>query len=237
LGDCYEAGDHEVTCADGTTKVMRIVLTDTSACGRTPSQEQPMCTTVRPNSEQNFNTVPSWMRITMRGGSFPHYAVIFVIDATAVPLWEDTGRCSDLARLQAALRRNMYTVVIAVTKLAQQREIALKNARYSMAPPTEVGKDPRSTYEGYFSRYIEKTCAAIQAKAGDSRWAMWHPPNNDPFPLNNVSIFDVPTYEGRHGFNTWQKKKVTRDLPNAKYIKQQLSRVLLAACKRSHPDP
>merc|ERR1712226_1784767 len=106
----------------GTVQPMKLVLTDTPPCGNNQRDEQPLCACVSPNSTQHFNAIPSWMRITLRSGNYPHYAVIFVVDATATPLWDDVARCRDLVRLLAVLKKNQYTVVIAVTKLLSLRE-------------------------------------------------------------------------------------------------------------------
>merc|ERR1719326_305717 len=145
-------------------KQMRVLLTDTPPCGISGREEHPLCSAVSPNSLHQFNAIPSWMRITMRSGNFPHYAVLFVIDATKPPLWEDSTRCREIAKLFAVLRRNQYTVVVAVTKLLMARQVALREANHGAAHNGEVGKDPRGSYEAFVSRYIEKTCAAIQAK-------------------------------------------------------------------------
>ena len=42
----------------------------------------------------------------IRGGNLPHYAVLFVLDATAPALWEEPQRARDLARLLAVLKRS-----------------------------------------------------------------------------------------------------------------------------------
>merc|ERR1719343_379752 len=207
-------------------------MTDTLACGVNSREEQPLCSSVSPNSVHQFNAIPSWMRISMRGGNYPHYAVIVVIDATARPLWEDHVRCRDLARLLSVLKRNQYTVVLAVTKLLKARQTAQKEANYGADHGGQVGKDPRSNYEAYASRFITKTCAAIQSKATENDWSFSQGPDAPAFPLPGVTIFDVPTWESAGAFKKWQEVKATTELPNGKYIVSQLNKLLLAASAR-----
>eukprot|EP00928_Gymnodinium_smaydae_P015622 TRINITY_DN15789_c0_g1_i1.p1 TRINITY_DN15789_c0_g1~~TRINITY_DN15789_c0_g1_i1.p1 ORF type:complete len:409 (+),score=62.05 TRINITY_DN15789_c0_g1_i1:55-1227(+) len=235
-GQCYEfPEEYEVTLGSGSVKAMKVVLTDTPPCG-TGSGENPICTRVSPNSAHQFNTIPSWMRITVRTGNFPHYSVIIVIDGTATPLWEDSERCRDLARLLSVLKRNQYTVVIAVTKLLQARQAAVRETNYGADHGGQVGKDPRSSYEAYVSRFIEKTCAAIRAKASENEWSFSQGPDAPAFPLMGSTVFDVPTYSSIGEYKRWQEATATIELPNRKYITSQLSRLLTAACTRSHPD-
>lgn len=230
-GNSYELPEREVRLVGGGTRQMRLVLTDTPPCGTSQREEQPLCATVSPNSAQHFNAIPSWMRITLRSGNFPHYAVLFVIDGLARPLWEDGSRCRELARLLSVLKRNQYTVVLAVTKLKQAREAALRDAAHG-----RVGKDPRSSYESFASRYIEKCCAAIQAKAVENDWSFSHGPDVPAFPLLNVSIFDVPTWTTVGEFNRDAERRGTSEVPNYRYAMSQLNRLLLAASARSHPE-
>eukprot|EP00927_Polykrikos_kofoidii_P078347 TRINITY_DN75180_c0_g1_i1.p1 TRINITY_DN75180_c0_g1~~TRINITY_DN75180_c0_g1_i1.p1 ORF type:complete len:428 (+),score=49.76 TRINITY_DN75180_c0_g1_i1:121-1284(+) len=235
-GQCYELPEREVRFRDGSTRDMRLVLTDTPACGVIPREEQPLCASVSPNSTQSFSAIPSWMRITMRSGNFPHYSVLVVIDSTAAPLWQDTARCRDFARLFAVLKRNQYTVVIVVTKLLKARQAAQRNANYGSDHGGEVGKDPRSSYEAFVSRYLEKTCTAIQAKATENNWAFSQGPEAPAFPLTNVTMFDAPTWESIGDYRMWQEVRASQELPNAKYMHGQLNRILLAASVRSHAD-
>mmetsp|Transcript_26986 Transcript_26986/g.46839 ORF Transcript_26986/g.46839 Transcript_26986/m.46839 type:complete len:413 (-) Transcript_26986:70-1308(-) len=242
-GQQYELPEREVQMggASGTgggeTKLMRLVLTDTPACGTNLREEQPLCATVSPNSTQHFNAIPSWMRITLRGGNFPHYAVLFIIDGLATPLWEDSSRCRDLARLLAVLRRNQYTVVLGVTKLLKLRQIALREAAHGTKHEGQVGKDPRSSYEVFVGRYLDKVCASLQAKALENDWSFDHEgPDKPSFPLVNSTIFDVPTWTSAGDYKAWQDKKGTSELPNLKYLHSQLSRMLASLARRSHPD-
>merc|ERR1712087_465442 len=123
---------------------MRVILTDTPPCG-TGKEERPLCTKVSPHSNQRANVVPSWMRVALRNGNQPHYAVLFCVDSTAAPLWEDPDRCRDIARLLFALKKSQYTVVIAVTKLLKAREDALRDKNMGNAG----GMDPRNSYESF----------------------------------------------------------------------------------------
>eukprot|EP00931_Biecheleriopsis_adriatica_P118867 TRINITY_DN94179_c0_g1_i1.p1 TRINITY_DN94179_c0_g1~~TRINITY_DN94179_c0_g1_i1.p1 ORF type:complete len:401 (-),score=59.16 TRINITY_DN94179_c0_g1_i1:50-1252(-) len=235
-GNSWELPEREVRYASGETREMRIVLTDTPPCGTKSQEEQPLCVGVSPNSTQHYNAIPSWMRITLRSGNLPHYAVLFVIDASATPLWEDHHRCRELARLLAVLKRNQYTVVIAVTKLHHVRENRLRDTAYGVDHKNEVGKDPRSSYESFVSRYIDKVCACIQAKAGDNDWAFSQAPDAPAFPQPNVTIFDVPTWTGSGEHKEWSKRKGTPELPNFKYANSQLQRLLHAVCRRSNAE-
>lgn len=235
-GQIYELPEREVTLSNGTARQMRVVLTDTPPCGTRSQEEHPLCSSVSPNSAAHFNAIPSWMRITLRGGVYPHFAVLVVIDATALPLWEDGQRCREMARLFAVLRRSQYTVVLGVTKLLALREAALRNVAYGEKHGGEVGKDPRSSYEAFAGRYIDKVCSVIQAKAGENDWSFSQGPDNPAFPLENATIFDLPTWTSVGDFRKWQERKGTSELPNYRYIVQQLTRCLSALATRSHPE-
>jgi len=234
-GQSYEFPERDVKLSGGSLKSMRVVLTDTPAAG-VSKEEQPLCTQISPNSTQHFNAIPSWMRITLRSGNFPHYAVLCVVDSLAPPLWEDHRRCRDLARLLSVLKRNQYTVVVAVTKLLKARQLALREVAHTGKNDGTVGKDPRSSYESYVGRYMDKTCAAIQAKAGENEWSFSHGPDAPPFPLVNVTMFDVPTWASNLDFKEWQDRKGTPELPNLRYMNTQLQRLLTALSVRSHPE-
>jgi len=218
---------------DGTCKTMKFVLTDTPACGTNRGEEQPLCTAVTPNSTQHCNAIPSWMRIMMRG-MIPHYAVLFVIDATAVPLWEDERRCRDLARLLSVLKRNEYTVVIAVTKLLKLRHDAQAAVNHGSPHCGAVGKDPRSCYETFVSAYLGKVVSSIQAKALEEHWSMSQGPDCPAFPMVNSTIFDVPTWTNAGDFKSSQERKGASELPNKRYVDQQLERLVMAVSRRSH---
>jgi len=237
-GQCYELPEREIRLASGNggVRMNRVILTDTPACGTNQREEQPLCVSVSPNSTQSYSAIPSWMRITMRGGNVPHYAVLFVVDALAVPLWEDSARCRDLARLLAVLKRNQYTVVIAVTKLFRARELALRDTNHGNDHKSQVGKDPRSSYEIFVGRYLEKVSASIQAKAVENDWSFSQGPDAPSFPLVNTTIFDAPTWVSMVDWRKWQDKKGTPELPNLKYIKVQLEKVVTALSVRSHPE-
>jgi len=235
FGQSYELPEREIRLGgpgSSNSQSMRVILTDTPACGTQQREEQPLCATVSPNSTQHYNAIPSWMRIAMRGGNISHYAVLFVVDALAVPLWEDSERCRDLARLLAVLKRNQYTVVIAVTKLLRAREIALRETAHGHDHKGQVGKDPRSSYEAFVGRYLEKVCASLQAKACENDWSFSQGPDIPSFPLVNHTIFDAPTWVSITDWRKWQDKKGTPELPNLKYIRSQLERILTALSVR-----
>lgn len=235
-GQCYEMPERDVRLGGGTVKNMRLVLTDTPPCGTIQREEQPLCAHVSPNSQQHYNAIPSWMRITLRGGNFPHYACLFVIDSTAKPLWEDGPRCRDLARLLAVLKRNQYTVILAVTKLHVTRARAVRDTNHGHEHGKQVGRDPRSSYEAFVGRYLEKVCSSIQGKADENDWCLSQGPDSPPFPLQNATIFDAPTWVNVGDYRKWQERKGTIELPNFKYMSSQLERILAALCVRSHPE-
>jgi len=234
-GQCYELPDREVTLGSGAVKPMRLVLTDTPACG-TSQGEQPLCAAVSPNSSAHFNAIPSWMRITLRGGSYPHYAVLVVVDALAPPLWEDHKRCRDMARLLAVLKRSQYTVVIGVTKLFRARRAAARDVAHGAEHGGQVGRDPRSSYEAFVDRYLNKVCASIQSKAAENEWSFSQGPDSPEFPRVNATIFDAPSWVSVGDFKEWNEKKGTLEQPNLKYMTSQLDRLLGALAVRSHPE-
>lgn len=235
-GSSYELPERDVSFISGETKPMRIVLTDTPPCGTTSREEQPLCANVSPNSTQHYSALPSWMRITLRSGNLPHYAVLFIIDASAKPLWEDHHRCRELARLLAVLKRNQYTVVLGVTKLLKVRDERSKLQAYGEGHGNEVGKDPRSSYESFVSRYLDKVSACIQAKAGENDWSFSQGPESPAFPLPNSTIFDVPSWASKAEHEVFKRLKGTPELPNFKYANSQLGRLLHALSKRSHSE-
>jgi len=237
-GQNYEFPERDVRLFNGIQCPMRLVLTDTPPCGTNVREEEPLCSSISPNSGQHYNAIPSWMRITMRSGNYPHSSVLFVIDATAQPLWEDSKRCRELARLLAVLKRNRYTVVLAVTKLLRVREAALRDAAHQghAAHGRQVGRDPRSSYESFAGRYLDKICASLQAKAHENDWSFSSGPDSPPFPLVNSTIFDAPTWVSLLDHKTWQERKGTVEKPNMQYYMSQLQRILSAVSIRSHPD-
>lgn len=230
------AEQRDVKLGNGSVKSMRVVLTDTLPCGTNQREgEQPLCAAVSPNSSQHFNAIPSWMRITMRGGNFPHYSVLFVLDASQVPLWEDHQRCRELARLLAVLKRSQYTVVLAVTKILKAREQAQRDVSHGVQARAEVGKDPHRSYETFAGRYIEKVAASIQGMAEENDWSFSCGPDSPPFPLMNATIFDAPSWVNVGDWKSYQEKRGTAELPNWKYATNQLNRLLLALSCRSNP--
>lgn len=236
-GQHYELGERDIMMMDGITeKTMKVVLTDTPPCGTNKEEEQPLCAAVTPNSTQHCNAIPSWMRITMRA-SVPHYTALFVIDSMSdPPLWEDERRCRDLARLLAVLRRSQYTVVLAVTKLLSLRKEAIRNVNHGHPHRDVVGKDPRTSYEAFVGRYIEKVSSSIQAKALESNWTMSQGPDCPAFPLMNSTIFDAPTWNTTREFNDAMERKGCAEQPTFKYCMKQLDRILKALSRLSLPQ-
>lgn len=235
-GHCYELPyEHDVKLGEGVRR-MRIILTDTPPCGSNQREEQPLCATVSPNSQQHYNAIPSWMRITLRSGNHPHYTVLIVVDAMAKPLWEDKPRCRDLARLLSVLIRSQYTVCIAVTKILQLRENAMRDVAHGSEHGGRVGQDPRSSYETFASRYMERVCAGLIAQAQENGWVLTRDPDRGghSFPLVNVSVFDAPTWTSVLDYKAWQAKKGTLEVPNFRYYTSQLRRLLAALAVRSH---
>mmetsp|Transcript_59580 Transcript_59580/g.141772 ORF Transcript_59580/g.141772 Transcript_59580/m.141772 type:complete len:410 (+) Transcript_59580:106-1335(+) len=237
-GQGYELPLEQQVRVGDEVKSVRVIVTDTTPCTRGGKDGNPLCLSVSPNSAHHFNAIPSWMRMTLREGKYPHFGVVVVLDALATPLWEDEVHCRDLARVMAVLRRSQYAVVIAVTKLYRAREIARRDANYGVDHGGQVGKDPHVSYETFVSRYIGKTCAALQAKAKDNDWATVAAPavpskpedeaDSPPFPLNNATIFDIPTWISVGDFAKWQERRGTSELPNFKYFTSQLQKLLFA---------
>jgi hypothetical protein len=235
-GHCYDLPEEqEVKLGEGVRR-MRVVLTDTPPCGSGQRDEQPLCASVSPNSQHHFNAIPSWMRIMLRSGNNPHYAVLVVIDALATPLWEDRTRCRDFARLLSVLIRSQYTVCIAVTKLLKLRENAMRDVAHGSEHGGRVGQDPRSSYETFASRYMERICAGLQAQAQENGWPLSRDSSDagQSFPLVNVTLFDAPTWSSAVDYKAWQAKKGTLEIPNFRYYQSQLRRLLGALSARSH---
>ncbi|CAL1171388.1 unnamed protein product [Cladocopium goreaui] len=204
----------EIRYMSGETRQMR-------PCGPNPREEHPLCAKTSPNSNLHYSAVPSWMRIILRSR-----------------LAEGTAALPRLGPLagRSRLSFNGYTVVIGVTKLLKLREDRLREDAYGKDHRGEVGKDPRSSYESFVGRYIDKVCACLQAKAGENDWSFTDGPEHVAFPLPNVSIFDVPTWTSVTDFQAWEGRKGTPELPNFKYYNSQLTRLLHAVCKRSSSE-
>merc|ERR1712217_399345 len=173
----------------------------------------------------------------------PQYAILFLIDATAKPLWEDDAHCIDVIRLLAALRQKQYTVIIGVTKMLKSRENILRDIAHGSSTGSttsdRVGQDARSCYEVYVARYLEKVCKTIHAAAlkTDLCFPQDSPePIPEPFPTVNKMIFDVPSWTSVLDHKTWQGRKGTLELPNLRYFSSQLKRVLAAVTVRSKAD-
>mmetsp|Transcript_42216 Transcript_42216/g.98534 ORF Transcript_42216/g.98534 Transcript_42216/m.98534 type:complete len:400 (+) Transcript_42216:39-1238(+) len=235
-GNSWDFPERDILYVSGEMRQMRVVLTDTPPAGTKSREEQPLCASVSPNSALHYSAVPSWMRIILRSGNLPHYAVVFLIDASAPALWEDYQRSRELTRLLAVLKRSQYTVILGVTKLLKLREDRLREAAYGSEHNGEVGKDPRSSYESFVSRYIDKVCACIQARAAENDWTFSEAADAPAFPLPNASIFDIPTWTSVTDHEAWGKRKGTPELPHFKYINSQLTRMLGALCKRSSAE-
>jgi len=237
-GQQYPLPEYDVKLAAGGSEMMKLVLTDTPPCGTDSREEHPLVADVHPNSTRHFNAIPSWMRISLRG-NIPHQAIIFVVDAAAVPLWQDEDRCRGVARLFSVLKRSQFTVVIGVTKLLQARTEALKGHHKGIAHNGEVGIDPCQCYETFVGRYLEKTASAIQASANRSGFRLRYGDTAEdakPFPLANHTIFDVPTWTSVGEFRSWSSKTGTAELPNLQYARKQLGKLLSAAAMRAHPE-
>jgi len=237
-GQKYDLPECAVKLASGGTEMMKLALTDTPPCGTDSQEEHPLVADVHPNSTRHFNAIPSWMRISLRG-NIPHQSVIFVVDATATPLWQDEERCRGMARLFSVLKRSQFTVVIAVTKLLAARTEALKGHYKGIDHQGAVGVDPCGCYETFVGRYLEKCSSAIQTSANRSGFRLRYGDSAEdakPFPLANHTIFDVPTWTSVGDFKRWAEKTGTAELPNMQYYKKQLGRLLSGAAMRAHPE-
>jgi hypothetical protein len=152
-------------------------------------------------------------------------AVILTIDGTDTPLWEDDAHCANLAALIAALKRESIGVSVAVTKLVRQREIAIYDVNHGKHHGDQVGRDPRSDYETFASRYIEKVGAALLAKLSRIDDAA-EESEQLSFLRVGKTIFDVPTWSGAAVFKSWQQKRGTTDPPSFNYATARLGRLL-----------
>lgn len=172
--------------------------------------------------------------VALRSHSLVHDAVLFLVDATDRPLWEDPERTEELGQLCATLRHQQYTVVIAVTKLYKVREDALKEIRLhgDGAHGGKVGRDPRRSYEEFVSRYVEKTCVTLQATEALKTWLATQEPGAATFPKVGATILDVPTWISRRDFEDWQERRGTIELPNLRYTQVQLEKLAAALALR-----
>lgn len=166
--------------------------------------------------------------IALRSSSLNHDAVLFVLDATDRPLWEDPQRTEELAQLSATLRQQQYSVVIAVTKLLKARETALREVAHGAEHQGRVGRDPRRSYEEFVSRYLEKTTVTLQATQA---LKTFHASQGDGvalFPRAGVTIFDVPTWMSIRDFEAWKERRGTPELPNLRYMEAQMEKLVAA---------
>jgi len=192
-----------------------LVLTDTQPCGARDQVRLP-----------GGRRLP----IALRSSSLKHDAVLFVLDATQRPLWEDPDRTEELGSLSATLRQQGYGVVIAVTKLLKAREDALREVRHH-GPDLHggrPGRDPRASYEEFVSRYLEKTIVTLQANPQLKAWQAAQDPGTAKFPKAGTTVFDVPTWVSIRDWEVWQSRRGTAEQPNLRYIEAQLNRLAAA---------
>lgn len=166
--------------------------------------------------------------IALRSSSLNHDAVLFVLDATERPLWEDPQRTEELAQLSATLRQQQYAVVIAVTKLLKAREDALREAAHGGDHQGRTGRDPRRSYEEFVSRYLEKTIVTLQATQALKTFHGSQGDGAAPFPRAGVTIFDVPTWVSIRDFEAWKERRGTSELPNLRYMEAQMEKLVAA---------
>eukprot|EP00927_Polykrikos_kofoidii_P078201 TRINITY_DN75048_c0_g1_i1.p1 TRINITY_DN75048_c0_g1~~TRINITY_DN75048_c0_g1_i1.p1 ORF type:complete len:477 (-),score=44.89 TRINITY_DN75048_c0_g1_i1:141-1571(-) len=154
----------------------------------------------------------------------PHRSVIFVVDATEPPLWEDT-RCQDIAQLMMRFRQQNFPVVIAVTKLDSARKRLVS-----------LGHNVHSTYEAHADWYLEGVCGAIRRAAGMSCGGPGPDRPTDVFPIPNASCFDAPTWTKVGEWRACQERRASRggDEPGWVYYQSQLRRLLVAAQSAGH---
>jgi len=199
------------------TSSRRTVVVDTPHYGDGVRSERPL-------RQQGVN-IPQWLSIVLNAHGLQSKAVIITIDGTDMPLWEDDAHCANLAALIAALKRESIGVSVAVTKLVRQREIALNDVNHGKHHGDQVGRDPRSGYETFASRYIEKVGAALRAKLSRIDDAA-EESEQASFLRVDKTIFDVPTWVGAAEFKSWQQKRGTSDPPNFNYAIARLRRLL-----------
>lgn len=237
LGQSYAIPDAMVRLGAGEARMMKMLLSDTPACG--PSTlaraELPMCTAANPNDADHWRALAPWLRQGLT--ETPHFAACLVVDATARPLWEDRMRCRESVKLVCALMRSQYTVTIAVTKLPAARDAALRDQNHGVAHGGEPHRDPRASYECFVDRYLNKLCASIYKVLEEHKWAFQRGVDRRPFPQVNESIFDVPTWRNNGEFARTQNHRGLHEVPNSYYRQTQLRRLLAAlAARRVEPE-
>jgi len=166
--------------------------------------------------------------IALRSGSLSYDAVLFVVDSTETPLFEDLSYCEEMAQLCATLRSQGYGVVIAIAKLPQAREEAVRAANHGAEHGGRVGRDPRRSYEEFVSRYIEKTCVALQATPALKAWHDKQDAGTPQFPHPRYTILDVNAWVSRRDFEVWQDRRGTAELPNLRYMQKQFENLVSA---------
>ncbi|CAK0896277.1 unnamed protein product [Prorocentrum cordatum] len=213
-------------CERTSTSIGRTVVVDTPPYGHGARSERPL----RPQGTR----IPQWLSIVLNAHGLQSKAVVLTVDGTDTPLWEDDAHCADIAALIAALRRESVGVSVAVTKLGRQREIALYDASHGKHHGGQVGRDPRSGYETFASRYVEKVGAALRAKVSridDAAEELEQP----SFLCAGKTIFDVPTWSGADEFKSWQQKRGTAEPPNFSYATARLRRLLQSTSEQAPP--
>merc|ERR1719203_1383432 len=175
--------------------------------------------------------------VALRSHSLEFDAVLFVIDATAMPLFEDKGYCEEVGQLCATLRQQGHWVVLAVTKLPKAREEAVRAASHGADHGGRPGRDPRSSYEEFVSRYLEKMSVALQAVPGLRAWQEGQDAGSPLFPHPRHTLFDVPTWVSIKDFEAWKERRGTPELPNLRYMESQLEKVFTSlAVKPKRPS-
>lgn len=173
--------------------------------------------------------------IALRSGSLSYDAVLFVVDATESPLFDDQQYCEEMAQLCATLRSQGYGVVLGVTKLLKAREDALRATSHGADHGGRAGRDPRQSYEEFVSRYLEKTCVALQAAPALRAWQEAQESGTAAFPHPRHTIFDVNAWTSIRDFEAWKDRRGTAELPNLRYVERQLDHLATALTFKPKP--
>jgi len=242
IGKTYELPKGDLRLGCSTMPHPHVVVTDTRSWNfeeEAATKNEPVSSDKVYERERLFPLSP-WVGTALKGQAFSHSSILFVIDASAEFLWTNWSQCKAVARLLASLRQQQCTVVVAVTKLLKAREAALRDAAYGIGHGGHAGQDPCSSYEVFVGRYVEKLCVVLQRAASEIGWpfdGFSHLPEGPPFPVPNATMFDVPAWTDPINFQKWQQRKGTPELPNMKYIKVQLEKILLALSPRILTSP
>lgn len=132
-------------------------------------------------------------------------------------------------------------MTLRLTLHTKARENALREAAHGADHGGRPGRDPRSSYEEFVSRYLEKTAVTLQAAPQVRSLLAAQGGDGAPaWPKPGATILDVPTWVSVRDYEAWQDRRGTPELPNLRYIRVQLEKLvsalsILPAVKSGHP--